>query len=355
MNLDQLFKNKNLNYLKQFKKKFFLNYQKYLTRLHYKRCPEYNLLLKANKINISKINHIKDIPFIPSKIFKEHALKSIKDKDVFKILNSSGTTKNNLSKIILDKNTSKNQIKVLSKLVKSIVGDSRLPMIIIDSKSILNNRNQLSARVAGINGFKNFSTEAIFALDENMKPNLNKISEFLNKHRNKKIIVFGFTYVIYQNFLSELKKIKKKINLSQGIIIHGGGWKKLLDLNISNQNFKKQLKKYCNINNVHNYYGMVEQAGSIFLECKNGNFHTSIFNDILIRNQYDFSLSKIGKKGIVQVFSLIPKSYPGHSILTEDKGLIIGESNCGCGNQEKYFKIVGRIQNSEIRGCSDVY
>ena len=44
MKLDQLFKNKNLNYLKQFKKKFFLNYQKYLTRLHYKQCPEYNLL-----------------------------------------------------------------------------------------------------------------------------------------------------------------------------------------------------------------------------------------------------------------------------------------------------------------------
>ena len=87
--------------------------------------------------------------------------------------------------------------------------------------------------------------------------------------------------------------------------------------------FQKQLKKYCNINDVHNYYGMVEQTGSIFLECKNGNFHTSIFNDILIRNQYDFSLSKIGNEGIVQVFSLIPKSYPGHSILTEDKGLII--------------------------------
>ena len=37
-----------------------------------------------------------------------------------------------------------------------------------------------------------------------------------------------------------------------------------------------------------------------------GNFHTSIFNDILIRDKYNFSLSKIGEKGIVQVFSLIP-------------------------------------------------
>jgi hypothetical protein len=270
-------------------------------------------------------------------------------------MNSSGTTSHNLSKIILDKNTSRNQIKVLSKIVKSLIGDARLPMIIIDSKSTLTSRSQFSARVAAIYGFKNFSTDTIFALDENMMPNFQRILEFIKKHANQKIIVFGFTYLIYQNLINELIRVKKKINLSGAMVIHGGGWKKLSDLNISNIDFKLKLKRYCNINNVHNYYGMIEQTGSIFLECKNRNFHTSIFNDILIRNKYDFSLSKLGETGIVQVFSLIPKSYPGHSLLTEDEGLIVGEKNCGCGNKGKYFRIIGRIHNSEIKGCSDAY
>ena len=47
--------------------------------------------------------------------------------------------------------------------------------------------------------------------------------------------------MIYQNFLSELKK-KKKNKFSQRIIIHGGGWKKLSDLNISTE-FQKTIKK----------------------------------------------------------------------------------------------------------------
>jgi phenylacetate-coenzyme A ligase PaaK-like adenylate-forming protein len=355
MNLKNLFKNKHLNYNKKFKEKFFLDYQKFLTRLHFRRCPEYNTILRSKKINISKINHIKDIPYVPSKIFKDHMLKSIKKKDIFKIMNSSGTSSNNVSNIILDKNTSRNQIKVLSKIVKSLIGEARLPMIIIDSESVLTNRNQFSARVAGIHGFRNFSTDTIFALDENMKIDFKKIIEFIDKYKNQQIIIFGFTYLIYQNFLKNLIRYKKKINLSKGIMIHGGGWKKLSNLNISNHGFKLKLKRYCNIDNIYNYYGMAEQAGSIYFECKKGNLHTSIYNDILIRNKYDFTLSKMGESGIVQVFSLIPESYPGHSILTEDEGVILGENNCGCGIKSKYFRIIGRLKNSEIRGCSDAY
>ena len=266
MNLNQLLKKKYLNYTNNFKKKKFLDYQKYLTRLHFKKCPEYNKLLKSKKINISEINHIKDIPYIPSKIFKDHMLKSIDKKDIFKIMNSSGTTNNNLSNIILNKNTSRNQIKVLSKIMKSLIGERRLPMIIIDSESILTNRNQFSARVAGIHGFRNFSKDSIFALDNNMKLKIKKILDFINKYKNQKIVIFGFTYLIYENFIKELIKYKKRIDLPQGIIIHGGGWKKLSTLNISNHEFKKKLKEYFNIDNVHNYYGMVEQTGSIFFE-----------------------------------------------------------------------------------------
>jgi hypothetical protein len=51
--------------------------------------------------------------------------------------------------------------------------------------------------------------------------------------------------------------------------------------------------------------------------------------------------------------SLLPHSYPGHSILTEDIGKLVGVDTCPCGRKGKYFKIFGRIKNAEIRGCSD--
>jgi hypothetical protein len=100
---------------------------------------------------------------------------------------------------------------------------------------------------------------------------------------------------------------------------------------------------------------MVEQTGCIYMECECGHLHASIFSDVVVRNPLNFSVNKIGERGIVQVLSTIPTSYPGHSLLTEDEGVILGEDDCPCGRKGKYFKIFGRLKNAEIRGCSDTY
>ena len=81
----------------------------------------------------------------------------------------------------------------------------------------------------------------------------------------------------------------------------------------------------------------------------------STFSDVLIRRPIDWSLAEQGEEGLVEVVSILPQSYPGHVLLTEDKGVILGEDDCPCGRKGKYFKILGRIKNAEIRGCSDTY
>ena len=100
---------------------------------------------------------------------------------------------------------------------------------------------------------------------------------------------------------------------------------------------------------------MVEQTGSIYIECEAGYLHAPIFSDIVIRNHTNFDSCEFGVQGLVQLVSLLPFSYPGHSILTEDMGEIVGEDDCLCGRKGKYFKIYGRIKNAEVRGCSDTY
>jgi phenylacetate-coenzyme A ligase PaaK-like adenylate-forming protein len=136
--------------------------------------------------------------------------------------------------------------------------------------------------------------------------------------------------------------------------VHGGGWKKLVSEAVTNNMFRKLIKKATGIESVHDYYGMVEQTGSINLECECGFLHTSNFSEIVVRDPYDFSILPHGEEGIIQTISVLPKSYPGHSLLTEDLGTIHGVDDCKCGRKGTYFKISGRLKKAEIRGCSNV-
>lgn len=326
-----------------------------LTKFHYDNCSNYQKILNALDINFQKLEKVSDIPFIPVRLFKEFEMASIKKEDIFKTMTSSGTSGQAVSKIVLDKETAANQQKTLVKIVSNFTGASRMPMLIIDCPSVIKNRNMFSARGAGILGFSIFGADRTYALDDDMNIDISAINTFLEKHKGQKILLFGFTFMIWQFFYKKLKELNVKLDLSNGILIHGGGWKKLVNEAVSKEDFKNALNSVCGIKSVHDYYGMVEQTGCIYMECEYGHLHASIFSDIIARNTNDFSVCKNGEKGIIQVVSLLPKSYPGHSLLTEDEGIILGEDDCPCGRKGKYFKILGRIKNAEIRGCSDTY
>jgi hypothetical protein len=52
---------------------------------------------------------------------------------------------------------------------------------------------------------------------------------------------------------------------------------------------------------------------------------------------------------------MLPESYPGHSILTEDLGRITAVDTCPCGRLGKALRIEGRVPKAELRGCSDTH
>lgn len=329
-----------------------------LTKLHRDNCPEYARILKACDFDPDKVTDYEDIPFLPVRLFKELSLKSIPDEEVVKTMTSSGTTGQAVSKIYLDKATSANQQKTMVKIVSDFTGTSRMPMIILDCPSVVKNRQMFSARGAGILGFSIFGAKKIYALTDDMTLDVEALKEFLEKFKGQKILLFGFTFMVWQHFYKELVRLREDgvtFDLSQGILIHGGGWKKLVSEKVSPEEFHARLKDVCGIDRIHDYYGMVEQTGCIYMQCECGNLHASNFSDVLIRDPFDFSVCEKGKRGIIQVVSSIPESYPGHSLLTEDEGEILGEDDCKCGRCGKYFKIYGRLKNAEIRGCSDTY
>ncbi len=328
-----------------------------LTRLHYKASPEYRKMVDACGLDINNLPDYERLPFLPVRLFKEFELRSVAKEDVVKTMTSSGTTGQQKSKIFLDRETSANQTKCLTKIVGSFLGKKRVPMLILDTSAVVKDRRMFSARGAGILGFSMFGSKRCYALDEDMNLDVEGMKAFLEEHKGETIFMFGFTFMIWQHFYKHLLESDYRPDLSKGVLIHGGGWKKLVNERVSPDDFKQALKSVCGIEvgNVHDYYGMVEQTGTIYMECECGHLHTSAFSDVIIRRPSDFCIADNGEKGLIEVVSVLPESYPGHVLLTEDEGLIEGEDDCPCGRKGKYFKILGRIKNAEIRGCSDTY
>lgn len=328
---------------------FFLKEQKKISKYHYNNCLEYKNICDNIFKKIENCKKLEDLPFIHVRVFKELNLISTQKKNLSKIMHSSGTSGRSKSRINIDKNTSLIQSRVLIKIFSTII-KKKLPFFFIE-ESANQNFNSISASIAAIRGFSQLSKKSYF-INKNNKLDINFLINFILKNPKKEFVIFGFTNNIWQNLLNKLEKRKITLTASKGILIHGGGWKKLENISVSKSDFNKKIKKILGIKKIYNYYGMVEQTGSVYIECKKGFFHPSIFSQVLIRNK-NLSIAKKKEIGLIQTLSLLQFSYPGNNILTEDLGRVEGIDDCKCGRKGKYFSIIGRVPDAEKRGCSD--
>lgn len=329
----------------QAKKELYERWLTDLRRYHIQNCLPYARLVHV----------VGDDLALPVRLFKEYDFRSVEEEDVVKTMTSSGTTGQSRSRIFLDKATSSRQTKALSRIVANFIGTSkRVPMLIIDAPGTVKNRSMFSARTAGVRGFSMFGRDVTFALDDDMQLDLDSVCDFEKRHAGERVMLFGFTFMIWKHFVKELESIDIHLNL-EGILLHGGGWKKLIKEAVSPEEFKRRIYEVSGIAEVSDYYGMVEQTGSIFMECEFGHLHASIFSDVEIVDPITLESLPFGMRGLIKSISLLPTSYPGHVLLTEDEGTIIGIDDCLCGRKGKYFKVHGRLPGAEIRGCSDTY
>ena len=349
-----------------------------LTEYHRLHCPEYDSMIGA--VYGPSFSHaatfdkntcenpekymegyagkgdISEIPFIPVSLFKRLRLSSIDENDDnYKTVTSSGTSGQQVSQIVLDGETRALQQQALAAITSDFLGRKRLPMLVIDCEATVKKRDRYSARTSGILGFSLVGSRRTFALDDDMRLNEDVVGGFLETYGGEPFLIFGFTYLIWQYLYLETKKRGTMFDLSNGIMIHGGGWKKLENLAVSKDEFKDSLYRAYGIRRVHDYYGMAEQTGSIYMECECGHLHASDYSAVLFRRPKDFSVCDIGEKGILQTMSILPRSYPGHSLLTEDEGRLLGIDDCPCKRKGEYFEVLGRIKKAELRGCSDTY
>lgn len=326
-----------------------------LTEHHRQYCHPYANILTGLGFDARTIRTCADIPFLPVGLFKKLELISVPKDTIRRTVTSSGTTGQHVSKIALDAETMTLQQQVLVDIVSDFIGPRRLPLLLIDCPSVLKDARRFTARGAGILGFSLFGTNRTFALDDDMRLNESQLIAFLEKVDGKPFLLFGFTFIVHEHLYKALVRCSRRFDLSSGILIHGGGWKKLLQEAVPPQTFARQLEEICGLRRIHDYYGMAEQTGSVFMACAQGCFHVSRFSEVLIRRPEDFSLCAPGETGIIQALSILPRSYPGHSLLTEDEGTLLGVDDCPCGRKGTRFSVSGRLPRAVLRGCSDVY
>jgi hypothetical protein len=335
------------------KERLLLHGLNLLTARHADHCLEYRRILEAAYPDGRLAQSLDEVPFLPTPLFKWLNLKSVPDDEVFKVMTSSGTTGQSPSRIFLDVATARLQVRALASIVSHYLGPKRLPMVIIDHPGVVNDRRQLSARGAGILGMLSFGRDHLYVLDQEMRLDRGALEAWLMRHRNEDLLLFGFTFMVWQYFCEALRDAT--IELARATLVHSGGWKKLADIGVTNEDFKARLGDQFALTRVHNFYGMVEQVGSVFFECPAGYLHPPNFADVLVRDPRTWKQAGTGQAGVIEVLSLLPLSYPGHALLTEDIGTIHGVDDCSCGRLGRRMTVSGRVPKAEIRGCSDTH
>jgi hypothetical protein len=328
-----------------------------LTRWHYERCEAYRNLLDRifGGRRALQFERLEDAPYLPVSLFKTRELRSVAPGEVVKTLTSSGTTGQAVSRIYLDAATAQLQTRTLVKIMQHFLGVERRPMVFLDHAAVVRDRTSFSARGAGILGLLPFGRQPFYALREDMSLDLDGLEAYLASTRGQRPVLFGFTFMVWQYFVEALERLDRRLSLAGAILLHSGGWKKLEALQVSPAEFRRRVQAVTGLESVVNYYGMVEQVGSVYLENPRYHLQASNYSDVIIRDTNTLEPLPAGRAGLIQVISALPTSYPGHSLLTEDLGVVEGCDDAAPGMHGQYFRILGRLPRAELRGCSDTF
>ena len=323
------------------------------------KIPAYQRFLQRLGWDIEGCSCLAELPYLPVSVFKKFDLCAVTSNQVARVLHSSGTG-GAVSRIFLDRETAFRQQRTLAAILQYFLGKKRRPYLVLDTREAVEGTGPISARGAAILGLAPYSSETSYAMHgspENCKIDLGSVQQFFEKNEGKEVLLFGFSYIVWLRFIRPLQEAGITFHHPQLTLLHSGGWKKLTNQAVTNEVFDKTCESLLGSEKgaVRDMYGMVEQVGSVFIDCPAGNKHSANFAEIIIRDPRSFQPVRSRETGFIQLLSALPTSYPGQSILTEDLGVLLGEDDCPCGTTGRYFRFVGRMQRAEIRGCGDTY
>lgn len=277
----------------------------------------------------SDVDTIDEIPFLPIQFFKSRKVVSSLD-EIDEIFTSSGTTGSITSKhFVTDINVYKQSyLKGFAHFYGAIEDYVVLALL----PNYLERKG--SSLVFMVNDLiaKSKNAESGFYLN-NLDDLVQKLQK-LNENRQK-VLLIGVSFALLD--LIE----KQQFNLKNTIIMETGGMKGRRKELIRDE-LHQLLKKGFKVDKIHSEYGMTELLSQGYSK-GNGVFETPPWMQILTRDTEDaLTILPKGKTGGINIIDLA--NYNSCSfIATQDLGKV---------HKNGTFEIIGRFDNSDIRGCN---
>lgn len=298
-----------------------------------KHSSVYQTFLQNLHIDPLNITSVKDIPFLPIELFKNHAVYSVADrhKQVYqKVFISSGTT---------GQITSKHYVADLSIYEQSFntcfqqfYGNIKNYCVLALLPSYLDRQDSSLVYMANHLIKDSSHSDSGFYIN-NYQDLIQKIEQL--KTKQQPTILIGVSYALLN--LAEL-------GCEPGnncIVMETGGMKgKRKDM--LREELHSYLKEKLKITTVHSEYGMTELLSQAYSKA-DGIFVCPPWMKVIIRDINDpLKTLSAGRTGGINVIDLA-NIYSCSFIATKD----LGKSHIN-GN----FEILGRFDNSDIRGCN---
>ncbi|WMN06458.1 acyl transferase [Marivirga arenosa] len=300
---------------------------------------KYNLLykkfIKALKIDPLVIENISDIPFLPIDFFKRHQVVTTSEATVnFEaVFESSGTGSGTTSKHYLP--SLNHYIKNAEKIFQQEYGELHDYIILALLPSYLERTG--SSLVVMVDDFikKTESPHSGFYLND-LNSLVNKVKQLKSENTRKKIIIWGVSFALLD--LAE----NYKCDFSDCIIMETGGMKGRRK-EIVREELHSILCEGLKVNEIHSEYGMTELLSQSY-STGNGIFKPSNSMKILIREVNDpFDIKEYATRtGGINVIDLA----------NIDSCAFIETQDVGKVNPDGSFQVLGRFDNSDIRGCN---
>lgn len=289
----------------------------------------YNEFLNHLAIDVTSVHKINQIPFLPIQFFKSHKVVSSKEK-VQQIFLSSGTTGDTQSKhYVTDLNIYKTSFR---KGFEYFYGNIKDYTVLALLPSYLErDGSSLIYMVNDLIESSNCSKSGFYL------NNLEELSDHLIEldKNNKKVLLIGVSFAL----LDFVEKFKFKLNNT--IIIETGGMK-----GRRKELIKKELHRVlCDgfgVEEIHSEYGMTELLSQAYSK-GNGLFKCPPWMKVIIRDTEDaLTIFPDGKSGGINVIDLANINSCSF-IATQDLGKTYANGT---------FEVLGRFDNSDIRGCN---
>lgn len=295
----------------------------------YKNVPIYQRFCSLLKKSPQNVKSVQDIPFLPIEFFKKKEIYAA-SKPVVKIFTSSGTSGSNTSKhYITDLTIYENSF---SKAFELFYGDIKDYIVLALLPSYLEREGSSLIYMADQLIKESRHSDSGFYLD-----NLTQLGEKLNRldKSGKKVLLLGVSFALLD--LVE----KQNFRLENTIVMETGGMKGRRREMIREE-LHKILKEGFGVGNIHSEYGMTELLSQAYSRGR-GIFQCPPWMKILIRDPEDaLSYTEKGKTGGINVIDLANINSCAF-IATQDLGKL---------HSTEEVEILGRFDNSDIRGCN---